>query len=306
MDLPIRNVISMRDFDREGILHVLQHAAEMEDDAPIRLLEGCVLGIMFAEPSTRTRLSFASAMMKLGGQVLDFGAPERSSFQKGESLGDTIRTIAGYCDVLTIRHSWEGTARRASEISSVPVINAGDGANQHPTQTFLDLYTIQTTCEKIDGLNIGFVGDLRFSRTVHSLAEALSHFDARQYFASPATLHLPSHVGERLDERSVHWKEYDGLSEILPELDVLYCTRIQEERFADRMEYEQVKSSYRVDRELLRDCGAQEELKIMHPLPRVDELSEDLDDTPHAVYFQQAHNGIPVRQALLSMVLGKV
>jgi aspartate carbamoyltransferase catalytic subunit len=208
--------------------------------------------------------------------------------------------------VLTIRHSWEGAARRAAEIASVPVINAGDGANQHPTQTFLDLYTIQTTCDRIDGLEIGFVGDLRFSRTVHSLAEALSHFEAGQHFISPATLHLPSHVGERLEERGVECKEYDELSEILQHLDVLYCTRIQEERFADRMEYEQVKSSYRVDRELLRECGAREELKIMHPLPRVDELSEDLDDTPHAVYFQQAHNGIPVRQALLSMVLGRV
>ncbi|MFP4176206.1 MAG: aspartate carbamoyltransferase [Planctomycetota bacterium] len=306
MDRFIRNVISMRDFEREGILHVLQHAAEMEEEHSIDLLQGHVLGIMFAEPSTRTRLSFASAMMKLGGQVLDFGAPERSSFQKGESLADTIRTIAGYCDVMTIRHSWEGAARRAAEISDLPVINAGDGANQHPTQTFLDLYTIQKECNGIDDLTVGFVGDLRFSRTVHSLAEALSHFEGEQVFIAPETLHLPSHVSEQLDEKGVRWREYDVLDRVLPDLDVLYCTRIQEERFADRMEYEQVKSSYQVNSDLLQRCGARDNLKIMHPLPRVDELARDVDDTQYAVYFQQAHNGIPVRQALLAMVLGKV
>lgn len=306
MEKPIRNVISMRDFEREGILHVLEHAEEMEEAPPADLLKGHVLAIMFAEPSTRTRLSFASAMMKLGGQVLDFGAVERSSFQKGETLTDTIRTMAGYCDVLAIRHPLEGAARRAAEISDLPVINAGDGANQHPTQTFLDLYTIRKECRGIDGLNIGFVGDLRFSRTVHSLAEALSHFEGRQFFISPETLHLPPHVMEQLDEKGVRWEEHEELTEIMSDLDVLYCTRIQEERFADRLEYEQVKSSYQVNQELLERCGAKDHLKIMHPLPRVDELSPDLDETPHAVYFQQAHNGIPVRQALLAMVLGKV
>ncbi len=296
----------MRDFERDGILHVLQHAAEMEDHSPIDQLEGHILGVMFAEPSTRTRLSFASAMMKLGGQVLDFGAPERSSFEKGESLADTIRTLSGYCDVLALRHPWEGAARRASEMSDLPVINAGDGANQHPTQTFLDLYTIRKECNGIDGLKIGFVGDLRFSRTVHSLAEALSHFDGEQIFIAPETLHLPSHVVDRLNKKGVAWSAYQQLDEVLSELDVLYCTRIQEERFADRMEYEQVKDSYQVNYDLLEHCGVKDELKIMHPLPRVGELSSDLDDTPYAVYFQQAHNGIPVRQALLSMVLGEI
>ncbi|MFW6457623.1 MAG: aspartate/ornithine carbamoyltransferase family protein, partial [Planctomycetota bacterium] len=191
----------MKDFDRASILHVLQHASEMEEHSPVQLLGGRILGIMFAEPSTRTRLSFASAMMKLGGQVLDFGAPERSSFQKGENLADTIRTLSGYCDVLAMRHSWEGAARCAAEICDLPVINAGDGANQHPTQTFLDLYTIQKECDGIDDLNIGFVGDLRFSRTVHSLADALSHFNGKQIFVSPETLHLPPHVLDQLDDK---------------------------------------------------------------------------------------------------------
>jgi aspartate carbamoyltransferase catalytic subunit len=306
MDRPVTSVISMRDFDQEAILRVLEQARRMEAEPSPRLLEGYVLGVMFFEPSTRTRLSFASAMMRLGGQVLDFGDPEHSSFKKGEGLSDAIRMVAGYCDAIAIRHPWEGAARMAAEISGLPVINGGDGANQHPTQTFLDLYTIQKVHGQIDGLTLGFVGDLRYSRTVHSLAEALAHFECRQRFISPESLRAPAHMLEELNEHEVEYEEYESLPDVLAELDVLYCTRIQEERFADRLEYEQVKSSYRVDRALLERGGAKESLRIMHPLPRVDELSEDLDDTPYAVYFQQARNGVPVRQALLGMVLGKV
>jgi aspartate carbamoyltransferase catalytic subunit len=306
MDKRITDVISIRDFDREGLLHVLELAEEMERGDYTDLLKGYLLGIMFIEPSTRTRLSFSSAMKKLGGQVLDFGDPERSSFKKGESLPDTIRTFAGYCDVIAIRHPWEGAAKLASEIVDLPVINAGDGANQHPTQTFLDLYTIQKTCGEIDDLNIGFLGDLRFSRTVHSLVEALSYFSGRRYFISPDVLRVPSYVLEGLEERGVYYEEGDDLACVIPELDVLYCTRIQEERFADRMEYEQVKDCYRVDRKFLENAGVKDSLKIMHPLPRVDELSPDVDETPYAVYFEQAQNGIPIRQALLGMVLGEL
>ena len=305
MSKALKSVISIRDFDRQGIEDVLAVAAQMEERAQPRLLEGYVLGLMFIEPSTRTRLSFASAMLRLGGQVLDFGDPERSSFKKGESLSDAVRMVSGYCDVIAIRHPWEGAARMTAEISGLPVINAGDGANQHPTQTFLDLYTIQKTHGGIEGLSVGFVGDLRYSRTVHSLAGALSHFACRQYFISPEILRVPSHVLEELAARGVHYEEFRNPAEVLLQLDVLYCTRIQEERFADRLEYEQVKSSYRVDRALLEQCGVKDSLRIMHPLPRVDELAEDVDDTPYAVYFQQARNGIPVRQALLAMVLGK-
>ena len=302
----LESVISMREFDREGILRVLEVAAEMESNPRPRLLEGHVLALMFLEPSTRTRLSFASAMMRLGGEVLEFGDVERSSFKKGESFTDAIHMVAGYCDVIVIRHSWEGAARLAAEISGLPVINAGDGANQHPTQTFLDLYTIKKTHGRIEGLSVGFLGDLRYSRTVHSLAEALSHFGCRQHFIAPDLLKAPRHLLDELKACGVEFEEYTDLPGVLPQLDVLYCTRIQEERFVDRLEYEQVKSCYRVDRALLEGCGVKDSLRIMHPLPRVDELAEDVDETPYAVYFEQARNGVPVRQALLAMVLGKV
>jgi len=305
MTEPIGNVISMREFSRSQILRVLDVAAQMEGSDHFGLLSGYVLGIMFMEPSTRTRLSFASAMVHLGGQVLDFGSAEASSFKKGESLSDTIRMLAGYCDVITIRHPMEGAARLTAELSGLPVINAGDGANQHPTQTFLDLYTIRKTHGTVEGLSVGFLGDLRYSRTVHSLAGALAHFGCRQFFVSHESLRVPEHMLEDLRAAGVELQESTDVTAVLPQLDVLYCTRIQEERFADRLEFERVKSTYRVDRALLESCGVRPTLRIMHPLPRVDELSEDVDDTPYAVYFQQAHNGVPVRQALLAMVLGK-
>lgn len=300
----LKHVISIRDFDRRGLLEVLEAARCMEEIPHRGLLNGYILGVMFIEPSTRTRLSFASAMARCGGEVLDFGDPARSSLKKGESLSDTIRTFAGYCDVMAVRHPGEGVARLAAQIAQVPVINAGDGANQHPTQTFLDLYTIRKTCGGIDGLNVGFIGDLRYSRTVHSLVEALTHFDDRLFFISPEALKAPGYLLDELESKGTRYEQFDSPDEILPELDVLYCTRIQEERFADRMEYEQVKNCYRIQKELIERCGAGHKLKIMHPLPRVDELSTDIDDTPHAVYFEQAKNGIPVRQALLCMVLG--
>ncbi len=299
------SVISIRDFERDEIEQVLAAAARMEAEDHFGLLEGGILATVFLEPSTRTRLSFASAMMKLGGQVLDFGATERSSFKKGESLGDAIRVVAGYCDVIALRHPWEGAARLAARIAGVPVINAGDGANQHPTQTFLDLYTIQKVRGRIDGLTVGFVGDLKYGRTVHSLVMALSRFDCRQLFISPPTLAVPGGLLRELDAVGHDYGRSEELPPVLPELDILYCTRIQEERFADRLEYERVKGAFRVDLELLEKSGAEEELRIMHPLPRVDELAPELDDTPYAVYFEQAANGVPVRQALLAMVLGE-
>ncbi len=299
------SVISIRDFDRDEILNVLEVAAKMEQDDHFGLLAGKVLATMFLEPSTRTRLSFASAMMRLGGQVLDFGEVSRSSFKKGESLGDTLRMVGGYCDVLALRHPSEGAARLAAEIAGCPVINAGDGANQHPTQTFLDLYTIQKVCGRIDGLTVGFVGDLKYGRTVHSLAEALGRFDCRQVFVSPPSLRVPEGLLQELDRREVEYSRSENVPEVLPELDILYSTRIQEERFADRIEYERVKGAYRIDLELLKRSGVRESMRIMHPLPRVDELSMDLDETPYAVYFEQARNGVPIRQALLAMVLGK-
>ncbi len=301
----IGSVISVRDFDRDQILHVLSVAERMEAEDHFGLLQGKVLATIFLEPSTRTRLSFASAMMRLGGQVLDFGDSEQSSFKKGESLSDAIRVVAGYCDVIVLRHPWEGAARLAARIAGRPVINAGDGANQHPTQTFLDLYTIRKVCGRIDGLTVGFVGDLKYGRTVHSLATALARFDCRQVFVAPPLLAVPDELRQELDEAGVGYEQTEDLHAVLPTLDIIYCTRIQEERFADSVEYERVKGAYRVDLALLREAGARDELRIMHPLPRVDELSADLDDTPFAVYFEQARNGVPVRQALLAMVLGQ-
>ncbi len=299
------SVISIRDFEREEILHVLSAAARMEAGDHFGLLEGKVLGTMFLEPSTRTRLSFTSAMLKLGGQVLDFGEAEHSSFKKGESLSDAVRIVAGYCDVIALRHPWEGAARLAARIAGVPVINGGDGANQHPTQTFLDLYTVQKVQGRIDGLNVGFVGDLKYGRTVHSLVTALSRFECRQFFVSPSTLSVPAGLLRTLDDAGVEYEESEDLQDVLPSLDILYSTRIQQERFADSLEYERVKGAYRIGPEVLAAAGVKETLRIMHPLPRVDELSTELDDTPYAVYFEQARNGLPVRQALLALVLGK-
>ncbi|MHC4789680.1 MAG: aspartate carbamoyltransferase, partial [Planctomycetota bacterium] len=244
-------------------------------------------------------------MMELGGQVLDFGDVEHSSLKKGESLGDTIRIVAGYCDVIALRHPWEGAARLAAQIAGRPVINAGDGANQHPSQTFLDLYTIQKVRGGIDGLTVGFLGDLKYGRTVHSLTTALGRFDVRQVFVSPPNLAVPPGVLQGLGREGVEYQQSEDLRSVLPELDILYCTRIQQERFADIVEYERVKGAYRLNRALLEECGARDSLRIMHPLPRVGELSPDLDETPFAVYFEQASNGVPVRQALLAMVLGK-
>jgi aspartate carbamoyltransferase catalytic subunit len=299
------SVISIRDFGRDEILEVLAAAARMEAEDHYGLLAGQVLGTMFLEPSTRTRLSFASAMFRLGGQVLDFGDREHSSFKKGESLSDAVRIVAGYCDVIALRHPDEGAARLAARIAGVPVINGGDGANQHPTQTFLDLYTIQKVRGRIDGLTVGFAGDLKYGRTVHSLATALSRFDCRQVFLSPPGLAAPPDLLAELDEAGVQYEQSEDLRGRLAELDILYVTRIQQERFPDIVEYERVKGAYRISRALLEEAGARESLRIMHPLPRVDELSSDLDATPHAVYFEQARNGVPVRQALLAMVLGK-
>jgi aspartate carbamoyltransferase catalytic subunit len=298
------SVISIRDFGREDILRVLSVAARMEAEDNYGLLEGKVLGTMFLEPSTRTRLSFAAAMLKLGGQVLDFGTSEQSSFKKGESLSDAVRVVAGYCDVIALRHPWEGAARLAAEISGRPVINAGDGANQHPTQTFLDLYTIQKVCGRIDGLTVGFVGDLKYGRTVHSLVTALARFDCRQVFVSPPVLAVPRELLHELDGAGVRYEQSQDLRRLLPSLDILYCTRIQQERFADVVEYERVKGAYRINRALLEEAAVKDSLRVMHPLPRVDELSPDLDETPFAVYFEQARNGVPVRQALLALVLG--
>jgi aspartate carbamoyltransferase catalytic subunit len=243
-------------------------------------------------------------MKQLGGQVLGFSSPEVTSAKKGESLWDTIKIIENYSDVITIRHSFEGAARLTAEAASIPVINAGDGANQHPTQTFLDLYTIQKEKKAFDGLNIGMLGDLKYGRTVHSLAIALSHFNVKLYFIAPKALKMPDVYLDELKEKKIKFYETENLFNVSKKLDVLYATRIQEERFPDPLEYQKYKGAYRLNKKLLDKI--KKDLIIMHPLPRVGEIDPALDNTPHAVYFQQAANGIPIRKALLALVLGKI
>jgi aspartate carbamoyltransferase catalytic subunit len=297
----MKDIISINDFSKSDILEILRLAKEMEDNSNQMILDDFVLGTLFYEPSTRTRLSFEAAMQRLHGRVIGFADSNTSSVSKGESLVDTIRIVEQYCDIIVIRHPTEGAARLAAETASIPVINAGDGSNQHPTQTLIDLYTILKSRGSLDNLNIGFVGDLKYGRTVHSLATALSLFDSKMSFIAPEDLQIPK---DYLDmHNNGEYRKSESLSEIMPSLDILYVTRIQKERFQDPMEYERFKGIYRIDRQSL--LHAKKSLKIMHPLPRVDEISTEIDLTDHALYFEQAKNGIPVRQALLRLLLKK-
>jgi len=295
------DVISIRDFTADEILTILDYAKKFEViKKPI--LQGKILATLFYEPSTRTKLSFESAMMSLGGSVLGFAEAGISSAAKGESLYDTAKMIDGYADVLVIRHPLEGSARRAAEAAAIPVINGGDGANQHPTQTFLDLYTIIKNKGTLDGLHIGFLGDLKYGRTVHSLSEALSHFNCRMYFVAPEMLKMPDHLLTGLREKHIQFEETDQLHDVSKFLDILYVTRIQRERFPDPLDYEKVKNVYILDEGILE--RAKPDLKVLHPLPRVNEIDPSLDKHPQAEYFQQSKNGVTVRRALLSLVLG--
>jgi len=296
-----RDIIAIRDFSKAELFDVLDAAQQFEvNTEPI--LQGKVLASCFFEPSTRTRLSFEAAMHKLGGRVIGFSEAASTSQAKGESLHDTIKVIGSYADVLVMRHPQAGAAKIAADASSVPVINAGDGPNEHPTQTFVDLYTIRKLKGKFDGLNIGFIGDLKYGRTVHSLARALKNFKVNLFFISPQSLAMPEELISEL--AGINLIQTPDLQKVLPQLDILYATRIQKERFPTLQDYNTVRHSYCLDRNIL--LKAKPELRIMHPLPRVDELHPELDQLQHAVYFEQAANGIPVRQALLSLVIGKV
>ncbi|RLI11786.1 aspartate carbamoyltransferase [Candidatus Bathyarchaeota archaeon] len=305
MDFEGRSVVSIKDFTREELDYILDVAEAMEPlyDKGSDMLRGKVLALLFFEPSTRTRLSFEVAMKKLGGATIGFAGPEAASIMKGENLADTVRVVENYADAIVIRHPKEGSARLAAEFSSKPVINAGSGAEEHPTQAMLDLYTIRREKGRIDGLNIGLMGDLRYGRTVHSLAYALSMYDVKLYLISPPLLRMRREVLEEVRDK-IPVVETSDLASVLPELDVLYVTRIQKERFADPLEYEKVKGSYRIDLKALE--GAREDLIIMHPLPRVDEIAPEIDDTPYARYFRQVRSGVVVRMALLALILGAV
>lgn len=268
------------------------------------LLDGRILGTLFYEPSTRTRLSFESAMTRLGGRTLGFHEPKASSVAKGETLADTIRMVESYSDAIVLRHTQEGAARLAGHFATKPVINAGDGAGQHPTQTLLDLFTIVKEKGGIDGNHIVIVGDLKYGRTVHSLSEALSMFGAKLTFVAPPTLQMPKEHIKHIEARGLKPNVSSSLEDVIGEADVLYVTRIQKERFPDPAEYQKVAGAFTISPALLRD--AKDDMIIMHPLPRINEIRPEVDQTPHARYFDQAFNGVPVRMALLSMVLGGI
>jgi aspartate carbamoyltransferase catalytic subunit len=304
VDLKGCSIVSIRDFPKEDIQAMVDKALEVKSGKWAGALEGKVLATLFFEPSTRTRLSFEGAMVSMGGRVIGFADPNISSAKKGESLADTIRTVTGYCDVIVMRHNIEGAARLASQVATVPVINAGDGSNQHPTQTFLDLATIQEEFGRLEGLKVGMLGDLKYGRTVHSLSLALALFGTKFSFIAPPSLRMPEYTLEQLKGAGTSFIEIGDINELNDSLDILYVTRIQKERFADFQEYERVAGAYRIGRDSLKLLG--EEVRIMHPLPRVDEIVEDLDETPNAIYFRQAHNGIPTRQALLGLVTGTI
>jgi|TARA_Y100000310_G_scaffold112098_2_gene110534 aspartate carbamoyltransferase catalytic subunit len=304
MNFKNRDIISIHDFSKQELLYILKISKLMEKKPNPDLLKDKILATLFFEPSTRTRLSFASAMEHLGGKVMGFASSTMTSIKKGETLWDTIKMVESYADVIAIRHPLEGSARLSSEASSKPVINAGDGANQHPTQTLLDLYTIQKVKHKLDNLSIGMLGDLKYGRTVHSLTTALSHFNPKFYFIAPQALQMPQSYLDELKEKKINFTLESNLLKVSKKLDILYVTRIQKERFPDPVEYEKYKGVYKLDTSLLGNV--KKDLKIMHPLPRVDEIDESLDKTEHAIYFEQAANGIHVRKALLALVSGKI
>ncbi|QLK25224.1 aspartate carbamoyltransferase [Natrinema zhouii] len=298
------HLITSKQLSRANIETILDYAAELDAD-PSAVSDrhaGTVLGLLFFEPSTRTKMSFETAMKRLGGDVVDMGSVESSSVTKGETLADTVRVIEGYADALVLRHPKQGSATMASEFVDVPLVNAGDGAGHHPTQTMLDLYTIRENAG-LDDLTIGIMGDLKYGRTVHSLAYALTNFDTRQHFISPESLQLPREVVYDLHQQQdgTGIREHESLEDVLPSLDVLYVTRIQRERFPDENEYQKVAGEYQIDAATLE--AASDDLTVMHPLPRVDEIAPEIDETDHAAYFEQAHNGVPVRMALLDLLL---
>ncbi len=297
-----KSLVSINDYNKEEILKVLELAAEFEKNPNQNILTGKVIATLFFEPSTRTRLSFESAINRLGGHVVGFTDSSSSSVAKGETLKDTIKTVSNYCDLIIMRHPLEGSAKYASEVATVPVINAGDGANQHPTQTLLDLYSIIKTQGTLDDLNIFLVGDLKYGRTVHSLLMAMSHFTTIFNFISPEELKMPDEYKLFLENLGLKYYEHTDFTEIISRADIVYMTRVQQERFSDPMEYEKVKNIYVLRKHMIRNTKPN--MRILHPLPRVNEIHPDVDASEKAYYFQQALNGVFTRQAIISSILG--
>ena len=297
----MKSFISIKEFTKDEILEILKRAKELKENPNPELIKDKIAATLFFEPSTRTRLSFTSASFRIGAKVLGFDSPSATSLKKGESLRDTIRMTEGYADVIIMRHLRDGAAKFADDVACVPVINAGDGANEHPSQTLLDLFTIQEEQGRIDNITTAFVGDLKYGRTVHSLARALSKFEGQKfYFVAPEEIQIPEEITHELDVKGIEYKLVSDYKEILKEVDVLYMTRIQKERFEDEALYERMKGVYVISKDtIVGKC--KENMIILHPLPRVDEIDIDLDDTKHALYFKQAKNGVPVREAMIGL-----
>ena len=298
-----RSIVSIADLSKEEILSLIRLAAYFEEHPNSKLLDGKVVATLFFEPSTRTRLSFETAVNRLGGRIIGFSDPAATSTSKGETLKDTIKMVANYADLIVMRHYLEGAARYASEITEVPIINAGDGAHQHPSQTMLDLYSIYKTQGRLDDITVTMVGDLKYGRTVHSLLMALSHFRAKFNFVACDELRMPEEFRLFCDRNGIEYHESKDFSpEVIADTDILYMTRVQRERFTDLMEYERVKDLYNLEASMLD--VAKDSMRVLHPLPRVNEIAQDVDDSPKAYYFQQAKNVLYARQAMICTALG--
>ncbi|MDP3446312.1 MAG: aspartate carbamoyltransferase [Ignavibacteria bacterium] len=299
-----KSLVSITDYSKQEILSILESARDFEANPNRKTLDGKVIATLFFEPSTRTRLSFETAVVRLGGSIIGFSDAATSSSSKGETLNDTIHMVSCYADAIVMRHPLEGAARYAAEVSPVPIINAGDGSNQHPSQTLLDLYSILKTQGTLENLNICLVGDLKYGRTVHSLIQAMSHFNPTFKFIAPDELRLPEEYRVFCIKKGITYTESAELNDNFNEADILYMTRVQKERFLDQIEYERVKNVYTLCNDML--SASKSNLKILHPLPRVNEISMDVDKNEKAYYFPQAQNGLYVRQAIVSKVLGLI
>ena len=297
------SLVSIADLSRDKILYLMEMAQEFERHPNRKLLDGRIVATLFFEPSTRTRLSFETAAHSLGASVIGFTDPKVTSSTKGETLKDTIMMVANYSDVIVMRHFLEGAALYASELTSTPVVNAGDGAHQHPSQTLLDLYTMLQTQGTLENLNIHLVGDLKYGRTVHSLIMAMRHFNPTFHFIAPKELAMPEEYKQYCNKHGIKFVEHEEFNEdTIAAADIIYMTRVQRERFSDLMEYERVKDVYILRGDMLGK--AKDNMRILHPLPRVNEITQDVDETPYAYYFQQALNGLYAREAILCDVLG--
>ena len=308
VDLLGKDILDGAQFSREEMERIMEVAAnfraQLGDKKPIKLLDGYVMAALFFEPSTRTRLSFETAMHRLGGAVVGFADAGSTSAKKGESLADTIRTVDQYADIIAMRHPQIGSARIAAAAAEAPVLNGGDGAGQHPTQALLDLFTIQSECGGVDGKTIVLCGDLKNGRTVHAGVELYKHYDCKMIFVAPKELQMPAEITARLRENGVVVQETTELEPALAEADVFYMTRIQKERFADPADYEALQGSYVLTRAMIERVNPN--VTVLHPLPRVDEIATDVDDLSGAAYFRQVRNGVFVRMALIALVLGKI